>query len=183
MLPQGTLKLLHPVLQQAEPSSTRLPWCHSTRRHTACLQLPQAMSFVGATHTQRSMLWPALLCSQQTSQPSKVQSLAKYVGVYIVNQSCTTCVLRVPRSGHAWTVQVAQHSLAAGDEMTAVLAFDTFTEVIECRAPILGPVLPQLLQCSLEVALNKQLELNTREQALQVCLQLGANAIWGNFIL
>lgn len=54
--------------------------------------------------------------------------------------------------------------------MTAVLAFDTFTEVIECRTNVLGPVLPQLLACSLEVALNKRLELNTREQAMQVTI-------------
>lgn len=68
-------------------------------------------------------------------------------------------------------VQVTEHALASGDEMTAVLAFETFLDLLEVPASWMSTFLPALVKLSVESACNAQLELNTREQALQVSFQ------------
>ena len=63
--------------------------------------------------------------------------------------------------------QVTEHALAGGDEVTAVLAFETFLDLLEVPASWMSAFLPALVKLSVESACNIQLELNTREQALQ----------------
>ena len=65
-------------------------------------------------------------------------------------------------------MQVTQHALQSGDEITAVLAFETFLDLLEVPASWVGAFFPALVKLSVETASNTQLELNTREQALQV---------------
>lgn len=65
-------------------------------------------------------------------------------------------------------LQVTEHALAGGDEITAVLAFETFLDLLEVPASWMSAFLPALVKLSVESACNTQLELNTREQALQV---------------
>ena len=65
-------------------------------------------------------------------------------------------------------MQVTQHAVASGDEITAVVAFETFLDLLEVPASWMGPFFPALVKLSVETASNTQLELNTREQALQV---------------
>ena len=64
--------------------------------------------------------------------------------------------------------QVTQHALQSRDEVTAVLAFETFLDLLEVPASWVGAFFPALVKLSVETASNTQLELNTREQALQV---------------
>lgn len=63
---------------------------------------------------------------------------------------------------------MTEHALAGGDEVTAVLAFETFLDLLEVPASWMSAFLPALVKLSMESACNTQLELNTREQALQV---------------
>lgn len=63
---------------------------------------------------------------------------------------------------------MTQHALQSGDEITAVLAFETFLDLLEVPASWVGAFFPALVKLSVESASNTQLELNTREQALQV---------------
>ncbi len=65
-------------------------------------------------------------------------------------------------------MQVTQHALQSGDEITAVLAFETFLDLLEVPASWVGAFFPALVKLSVETASNTQLKLNTREQALQV---------------
>lgn len=55
----------------------------------------------------------------------------------------------------------------SGDEITAVVAFETFLDLLEVPASWMGTFFPALVKLSVESAANTQLELNTREQALQ----------------
>ena len=71
-------------------------------------------------------------------------------------------------SPHVLIVQVTQHAIASGDEITAVVAFETFLDVLEVPAAWMAAFFPALVKLSVESAANQQLELNTREQALQV---------------
>ena len=63
---------------------------------------------------------------------------------------------------------VLQHAVASQDEETAVVAFETFLDLLEVPASWMGAFFPALVKLSVETASNTQLELNTREQALQV---------------
>ena len=63
---------------------------------------------------------------------------------------------------------MTQHAVASGDEITAVVAFETFLDLLEVPAPWMAALFPALVKLSVETASNTQLELNTREQALQV---------------
>ncbi|KAL3153296.1 hypothetical protein ABBQ38_011641 [Trebouxia sp. C0009 RCD-2024] len=66
------------------------------------------------------------------------------------------------------TIQVTEHAVASGDEVTAVVAFETFLDLLEVPASWMGPFFPALVKLSVQTASNTHLELNTREQALQI---------------
>jgi hypothetical protein len=63
--------------------------------------------------------------------------------------------------------QMAQAALAAGEEQAAVDACEIFIDLIEAPAPVMGPLLPELVRWAMSVTTNAQLELPTREMALQ----------------
>lgn len=49
-----------------------------------------------------------------------------------------------------------------------MVAFETFLDLLEVPASWMGPFFPALVKLSVQTASNTHLELNTREQALQV---------------
>lgn len=53
-----------------------------------------------------------------------------------------------------------------------MVAFETFLDLLEVPASWMGAFFPALVKLSVETASNTQLELNTREQALQVVIPL-----------
>ncbi len=64
--------------------------------------------------------------------------------------------------------QGAQEAAAAFSEDLVVLTCQLFVELVECPSPLLKPALPAVLQLCCQLASNTQLELATREQAMQV---------------
>lgn len=59
-------------------------------------------------------------------------------------------------------------SLAADDEDTVVLAVSLLLDMVEHPAPLLAPALPSVLQFTLQIAANRELEGSTREIAFQM---------------
>ncbi|XP_048128295.1 importin-4 isoform X1 [Rhodamnia argentea] len=65
-------------------------------------------------------------------------------------------------------LNVSRQCLAIGEEDVAVIAFEIFDELIESRTPLLGDSVKSIVQFSLEVCSNQNLEPSTRHQALQI---------------
>lgn len=65
---------------------------------------------------------------------------------------------------------MAQASLANSDEQAAIEACEIFIDLIEAPAPVMGPVMPDLVRWCMQVTTNTSYELATREMALQVVL-------------
>ncbi|KAL8171431.1 hypothetical protein V2J09_023235 [Rumex salicifolius] len=65
-------------------------------------------------------------------------------------------------------LSVSRQCLASGEEDVAIIAFEIFDELIESPAPLLGDSVKSIVQFSLEVCSNQNLELNTRHQAIQI---------------
>lgn len=61
-------------------------------------------------------------------------------------------------------LNVSRQCLASGEEDVAVIAFEIFDELIESPAPLLGESVRSIVQFSLEVCSNPNLESNTRHQ-------------------
>ncbi|KAL5999458.1 hypothetical protein ACLOJK_037743 [Asimina triloba] len=65
-------------------------------------------------------------------------------------------------------LNVSRQCLANGEEDVAAIAFEIFDELIESPAPLLGESVRSIVQFSLEVCSSQNLELNTRQQAIQI---------------
>lgn len=63
-------------------------------------------------------------------------------------------------------LNVSRQCLASGEEDVAIIAFEIFDELIESPAPLLGDSVKSIVQFSLEVCSNQNLELNTRHQVM-----------------
>ncbi|KAL3724143.1 hypothetical protein ACJRO7_036203 [Eucalyptus globulus] len=61
-------------------------------------------------------------------------------------------------------LNVSRQCLAVGEEDVAVIAFEIFDELIESPAPLLGDSVKSIVQFSLEVCSNQNLEPSTRHQ-------------------
>lgn len=68
----------------------------------------------------------------------------------------------------AFPLQVLQASLAAGDEESVVDICMLLLDMVEHPAPLLQPVLPKVLELCMQIASNRDLELSTREIALDM---------------
>ena len=68
--------------------------------------------------------------------------------------------------------QMAQAELAGGDEQAAIEACEIFIDLIEAPAPVMGPIMPDLVRWCMHVATNTSYDLATREMALQVFFKL-----------
>jgi hypothetical protein len=65
-------------------------------------------------------------------------------------------------------LDVSRKCIASGEEDVAILAFEIFDELIESPAPLLGDSVKAIVQFSLEVSCNQNLESSTRHQAIQI---------------
>uniref|UniRef100_A0A0E0CYC2 Importin N-terminal domain-containing protein n=1 Tax=Oryza meridionalis TaxID=40149 RepID=A0A0E0CYC2_9ORYZ len=65
-------------------------------------------------------------------------------------------------------LNVSRQCLANGEEDVASIAFEIFDELIESPAPLLGDSVRSIVQFSLEVCSNQELEINIRQQAIQI---------------
>ncbi|KAJ8425778.1 hypothetical protein Cgig2_020916 [Carnegiea gigantea] len=65
-------------------------------------------------------------------------------------------------------LHAARQCLASGEEDVAVIAFEIFDELIESPAPLLGDSVKSIVQFSLEVSSNQNLDVSTRHQAVQI---------------
>ncbi|XP_010528662.1 PREDICTED: importin-4 [Tarenaya hassleriana] len=65
-------------------------------------------------------------------------------------------------------LNVSRKCLASGEEEVAIIAFEIFDELIESPAPLLGDSVKSIVQFSLEVCSNQNLESSTRHQAVQL---------------
>lgn len=108
-----------------------------------------------------------LKCLQdETSSRVRVAAL-KAVGSFLEFTHDTSEVVKfrdfIPGILHA-----ARQCLASGDEDVAVIAFEIFDELIESPAPLLGDSVKSIVQFSLEVCSNQNLDVSTRHQAIQI---------------
>lgn len=67
-------------------------------------------------------------------------------------------------------LDVSRKCIASGEEDVAILAFEIFDELIESPAPLLGDSVKSIVQFSLEVACNQNLESSTRHQVIRIIL-------------
>ncbi|XP_010451154.1 PREDICTED: importin-4-like [Camelina sativa] len=65
-------------------------------------------------------------------------------------------------------LNVSRKCIASGEEDVAILAFEIFDELIESPAPLLGDSVKSIVDFSLEVSCNQNLESSTRHQAIQI---------------
>ncbi|KAK1279740.1 hypothetical protein QJS04_geneDACA020675 [Acorus gramineus] len=65
-------------------------------------------------------------------------------------------------------LNVSRQCIANGEEDVVAIAFEIFDELIESPAPLLGDSVKSIVQFSLEVCSNQNLEQNTRHQAVQI---------------
>ena len=63
-------------------------------------------------------------------------------------------------------LNISRQCLANGEEDVASIAFEIFDELIESPAPLLGDSVRSIVQFSLEVSANQDLEINIRQQVL-----------------
>lgn len=108
-----------------------------------------------------------LKCLQdETSSRVRVAAL-KAVGSFLEFTHDASEVVRfrdfIPGILHA-----ARQCLASGEEDVAVIAFEIFDELIESPAPLLGDSVKSIVQFSLEVSSNQNLDVSTRHQAVQI---------------
>ncbi|XP_057528872.1 uncharacterized protein LOC130807617 isoform X2 [Amaranthus tricolor] len=102
----------------------------------------------------------------ETSSRVRVAAL-KAVGSFLEFTHDASEVVRfrdfIPGILHA-----ARQCLVAGEEDVAVIAFEIFDELIESPAPLLGDSVKSIVQFSLEVCSNQNLDVSTRHQAIQI---------------
>lgn len=67
-------------------------------------------------------------------------------------------------------LDVSRKCIASGEEDVAILAFEIFDELIESPAPLLGDSVKSIVQFSLEVSRNQNLESSTRHQVRRIIL-------------
>ena len=62
----------------------------------------------------------------------------------------------------------SRQCLASGDEDIAIIAFEIFDELIESPSPLPGESIKAIVEFSLEISLNTNLQISTRHQAIQI---------------
>ncbi|KAK9905642.1 hypothetical protein WJX75_003705 [Coccomyxa subellipsoidea] len=65
-------------------------------------------------------------------------------------------------------LQMAQMGLTSGDEHAAIDACELFIDLIEAPAPVMGPVIPDLVRWCMQATTTTSYDLATREMTLQV---------------
>ncbi|KAF6152809.1 hypothetical protein GIB67_004638 [Kingdonia uniflora] len=108
-----------------------------------------------------------LKCLQDETSTSIRVAALKAVGSFLEFTHDEVEVLKF-REFIPGILNVSRHCLANGEEDVAAIAFEIFDELIESPAPLLGESVRSIVQFSLEVCSNQNLESSTRHQAIQL---------------
>ncbi|KAI0507530.1 hypothetical protein KFK09_013655 [Dendrobium nobile] len=163
-VPAGEWPDLLPFLFQCSQSS------QEDHREVALILFSSLTETIGPTFQSHLVdLQPILLKCLQDESSSRVRIAAlKAVGSLIefINEGAD--VVKLFRDFVPSILNVSRQCLANGDEDVASVAFEIFDELIESPAPLLGDSVRSIVQFSLEVCSNQNLELNIRHQAIQI---------------
>ncbi|KHG04365.1 putative importin subunit beta-4 [Gossypium arboreum] len=162
-VPAGEWPDLLPFLFQCSQSP------QEDHREVALILFSSLTETIGSTFRPHFADLQALLlkCLQdETSNRVRVAAL-KAVGSFLEFTNDGAEVVKF-REFIPSILNVSRQCLSAGEEDVAIIAFEIFDELIESPAPLLGDSVKSIVQFSLEVSSNQNLESNTRHQAIQI---------------
>ncbi|KAL6907529.1 hypothetical protein ACP4OV_002568 [Aristida adscensionis] len=163
-VPAGEWPELLPFLFQCSQSP------QEDHREVALILFSSLTETIGTTfHSHLNNLQPILLKCLQDETSSRVRIAAlKAVGSFIEYVNDGGDIVKMFREFVPSILNVSRQCLANGEEDVASIAFEIFDELIESPAPLLGDSVRSIVQFSLEVCANKDLEINIRQQAIQI---------------
>ncbi|CAL4938634.1 unnamed protein product [Urochloa decumbens] len=163
-IPAGEWPDLLPFLFQCSQSP------QEDHREVALILFSSLTETIGATfQSHLNNLQPILLKCLQDETSSRVRIAAlKAVGSFIEYVNDGGDIVKMFRDFVPSILNVSRQCLANGEEDVASIAFEIFDELIESPAPLLGDSVRSIVQFSLEVSANQDLEINIRQQAVQI---------------
>lgn len=163
-IPAGEWPELLPFLFQCSQSP------QEDHREVALILFSSLTETIGATfQSHLNNLQPILLKCLQDETSSRVRIAAlKAVGSFIEYVNDGGDIVKMFRDFVPSILNVSRQCLANGEEDVASIAFEIFDELIESPAPLLGDSVRSIVQFSLEVSANQDLEINIRQQAIQI---------------
>ncbi|CAN6295687.1 unnamed protein product [Urochloa humidicola] len=163
-IPAGEWPDLLPFLFQCSQSP------QEDHREVALILFSSLTETIGATfQSHLNNLQPILLKCLQDETSSRVRIAAlKAVGSFIEYVNDGGDIVKMFRDFVPSILNVSRQCLANGEEDVASIAFEIFDELIESPAPLLGDSVRSIVQFSLEVSANQDLEINIRQQAIQI---------------
>lgn len=163
-VPAGEWPELLPFLFQCSQSP------QEDHREVALILFSSLTETIGTTfQSHLNDLQPILLKSLQDETSSRVRIAAlKAVGSFIEYVNDGGDIVKMFRDFVPSILNVSRQCLANGEEDVASIAFEIFDELIESPAPLLGDSVRSIVEFSLEVCSNHGLEINIRQQAIQI---------------
>ncbi|KAG2541956.1 hypothetical protein PVAP13_9NG667300 [Panicum virgatum] len=163
-IPAGEWPELLPFLFQCSQSP------QEDHREVALILFSSLTETIGATfQSHLNNLQPILLKCLQDGTSSRVRIAAlKAVGSFIEYVNDGGDIVKMFRDFVPSILNVSRQCLANGEEDVASIAFEIFDELIESPVPLLGDSVRIIVQFSLEVSANQDLEINIRQQAIQI---------------
>lgn len=163
-IPAGEWPELLPFLFQCSQSP------QEDHREVALILFSSLTETIGATfQSHLNNLQPILLKCLQDETSSRVRIAAlKAVGSFIEYVNDGGDIVKMFRDFVPSILNISRQCLANGEEDVASIAFEIFDELIESPAPLLGDSVRSIVQFSLEVSANQDLEINIRQQAIQI---------------
>ncbi|WVZ56341.1 hypothetical protein U9M48_006889 [Paspalum notatum var. saurae] len=163
-IPAGEWPELLPFLFQCSQSP------QEDHKEVALILFSSLTETIGATfQSHLNNLQPILLKCLQDETSSRVRIAAlKAVGSFIEYVNDGGDIVKMFRDFVPSILNVSRQCLANGEEDVASIAFEIFDELIESPAPLLGDSVRSIVQFSLEVSANQDLEINIRQQAVQI---------------
>ncbi|VAH89036.1 unnamed protein product [Triticum turgidum subsp. durum] len=163
-VPAGEWQELLPFLFQCSQSP------QEEHREVALILFSSLTETIGTTfQSHLNDLQPILLKCLQDETSSRVRIAAlKAVGSFIEYVNEGGDIVKMFRDFVPSILNVSRQCLANGDDDVASIAFEIFDELIESPAPLLGDSVRSIVQFSLEVCSNQDMEINIRQQAIQI---------------
>ncbi|VAI07528.1 unnamed protein product [Triticum turgidum subsp. durum] len=163
-VPAGEWQELLPFLFQCSQSP------QEEHREVALILFSSLTETIGTTfQSHLNNLQPILLKCLQDETSSRVRIAAlKAVGSFIEYVNEGGDIVKMFRDFVPSILNVSRQCLANGDDDVASIAFEIFDELIESPAPLLGDSVRSIVQFSLEVCSNQDMEINIRQQAIQI---------------
>ncbi|KAL5219275.1 hypothetical protein ABZP36_019959 [Zizania latifolia] len=163
-VPAGEWPELLPFIFQCSQSP------QEDHREVALILFSSLTETIGTTfQSHLNDLQPILLKCLQDEASSRVRIAAlKAVGSFIEYVNDGGDIVKMFREFVPSILNVSRQCLANGEEDVASIAFEIFDELIESPAPLLGDSVRSIVQFSLEVCSNQDLEINIRQQAIQI---------------